>query len=127
MAWIPTNGTMTPKTLYYYVIWADNGSMLPEANTRKPEGKYPVIKVLQGCILKLLVHSVNSVLIPYRTGNMQSAILLSFVASPSLPPCGLQSTHPLMSYYISPYVVYNVYAGTIKHLGIRYQVRQTPV
>ncbi len=83
--------------------------MLPEANTRRQEGKYPTIKVLQGCILKLLLHSVNSVAILYRTGNMQSVILLSFIASSSLPPCGLQSTHPQMPCYISPYVVYNVY------------------
>ncbi len=40
---------------------------------------------------------------------MQSALLLSFVATSSLPPCGLQSTHPPMRFYISPYVVYNVY------------------
>ncbi len=79
--------------IYYYVIWTDNGSTLPEANTQMQEGKYPMIKVLQGCILKLLLHSVNSVLILYRTGNMQSAILLSFLASSSLPPCELQSTH----------------------------------
>ncbi len=41
---------------------------------------------------------------------MQSAILLSFVASSFLPPCELQSTHPLMHCYISPYVVYNIYS-----------------
>ncbi len=45
---------------------------------------------------------------------MQSAILLSFVASSSLPPCRLQSTHPLMPCYISPYIVYNIY-GTTEH------------
>ncbi len=45
--------------IYYYVIWTDNGSML------------------------LLLHSVDSVPILYRTGNMQSAILLSFVTSSS--------------------------------------------
>ncbi len=73
--------------LYYYVTWTDNGSMLPDANTRRQEGKYPTMKVLQGCILKLL-HSVNSVPILYRPGNMQSAILLSFVASSSLPHVG---------------------------------------
>ncbi len=68
-----------------------------------------MINVLQCCILKLLLHSVNSVPILYRTGNRQSAILLSFVASSSLLPCGLQSMHPRMPCYISPYVVYNVY------------------
>ncbi len=72
-----------------------------------------MIKVLQGCILKLSFHSVNSVLILYRTGTMQSAILLSFVASSSLPPCGLQSTHPPMPSYISPYIVYNVYVSIV--------------
>ncbi len=41
---------------------------------------------------------------------MQFAILLSFVASSSLPPCGLQSTLSLMPCYISLYVVNNVYA-----------------
>ncbi len=100
--------------IYYYVIWTDNGSMLPEANTPRQEGKYPMIKVLQCCIFKLLLHSVNSVPILYRTGNMQSAILLSFVASSSLPPCGLQSTHPRMPCYISPYAVYNVYGKYAK-------------
>ncbi len=83
--------------------------MLPEANTQRQEGKYPMVKVLQGCILKLLLHSVNSVPILYRTGNMRSAIHLSFVAASSVPPCGLQSTRPQMPCYISPYVVYNVY------------------
>ncbi len=73
------------------------------------EEKYLIVKVLQGCILKLLLHSVNSVFILYRASKMQSAILLSFVASFSLLPCGLQSTHPSMPRYISPYVVYNVY------------------
>ncbi len=92
-----------------FVIWTDNGSILPEANIRRQEGKYPMIKVLHGCILTLSLHSVNLVFILYRTGNMQSAILLSFAASSSLPPCGLQSTHPPMPCYISPYVVYNIY------------------
>ncbi len=68
-----------------------------------------MIKVSQGCILKLLLHSVNSELILYRTGNMQSAILSSFVASSSLRPCGLQFTHLPMSCYIGPYIVYKVY------------------
>ncbi len=94
--------------IYYYVIWTDNESTLSEGNTRRQEGKFPVIKVLQGCISQLL-HSVNSVLILYRTANMQSAIPLSFITSSSLLPCGLQSTHPPMSCYISPYVVYNIY------------------
>ncbi len=114
--------------IYYYVIWTDNRGIAPEANTRRQEGKYPMIKVLWGCILKLSLYLVNSVLILYRignmqsakllsfvvllilyrTGNMQSAILLSFVVSSSLPPCGLPSTHPPMPCYTSPYVVYNV-------------------
>ncbi len=94
--------------IYYYIIWIDNRSKLLEADTRWQEGKYPMIKVLQGCILKLSLHSHNTVLILYRTGNMQSAILLSFIASSSLPPCGLQLTHPLIPSYISPYVVHNV-------------------
>ncbi len=88
--------------IYYYIIWTDNGSMLPEADTLRQEGKYPMIKVLRGCILKL-------VLILYRTGNMQSAVLLSFIVSSSLLPRGLQSTHPPMPCYNSPYVVYNIY------------------
>ncbi len=91
-----------------YIIWTDNGRTFPEANTQRQEGKYPMIKALQGCILKLLLYLVNSVLILYRT--MQSAILLSFVASSSLPPCRLQSTHPPMSSYISPYAVYKVWS-----------------
>ncbi len=33
--------------IYYYVIRTDNGNMLPEANTRRLEEKYPIIKVLQ--------------------------------------------------------------------------------
>ncbi len=40
---------------------------------------------------------------------MQSVILLSFVASSTLPSCGLQSAHLPMPCYIRPYVVYNVY------------------
>ncbi len=48
-------------------------------------------------------------LILYRTGNIQSAILLSFVASTSQPPYGLQSTRPPMPCYIGLYVKYNVY------------------
>ncbi len=87
---------MAIDVIYYYVIQTDNGSMLPEANTARQEGKYPMIKVLHGCILKLLLHSINSVFILYRTGNMQSAIFLSFAASSSLSPCGLQSTHSPM-------------------------------
>ncbi len=63
-----------------------------------------MIKVLRGCILKLSLHSVNSVPILYRTGNMQSAILLSFVVSSSIPPCRLQSTLPQMPCYIIPYI-----------------------
>ncbi len=47
-------------------------------------------------------------LILYRTCDMQSAVLLSFVTSSSLPPCGLQSTHSPMTCYISLYVVYNL-------------------
>ncbi len=94
--------------IYYYVIWTDNASMLLEANTRRQEGKYPTIKVMQSYIFKLLSHSVNSVPILYRTGNMQSAILLSFVTSSFLPSCGLQSAHLCMPCCISPYVVYNV-------------------
>ncbi len=95
--------------IYYYIIWTDNRGTVPEANTRRPERIYPMIKVLWGCVLKLSLYLVNSALILYRTGNMQPAILLSFVIFSSLPPCGLQSTHPPMLYYVSPYVVYNVY------------------
>ncbi len=51
----------------------------------RQEGKHPMIKVLQGCILKLSLHSVNLVLIFYRPSKTPSAILLSFVASSSLP------------------------------------------
>ncbi len=65
-----------------------------------------MIKVLQGWILKFSLHSVNSVLILFRTGNIPSAILLSFVASSSQLLCELQSTHWPMPCYISPYVVY---------------------
>ncbi len=96
------------RRIYYYVMWTDNGSILLEADRRRQERKYPMIKVLRGCILKLSLYLVHSVLILYRKGNMQSAILLSFVASSSLRPCRLQSTHPQMSCHISPYI-YNVY------------------
>ncbi len=79
--------------------------------TPEARGEISSDKVLQGCILKLLLHSVNSGLILYRIGNMQSAILLSFVASSSLPPGRLLCTHPPMSCCISPYVIYNVYGS----------------
>ncbi len=79
------SSTTIIDVIYYYVVWTDNGSMLPEANTRRQEGKYPTIKVRQSCFFKLLLHLVNSVPILYRTGNIQSAILLSVVASFSLP------------------------------------------
>ncbi len=46
---------------------------------------------------EIIVIFSHTVLILYRTGNVQSAILSSFVVSSSLPPCGLQSTHPLIS------------------------------
>ncbi len=94
--------------VYYYIIWTDNRGTVLEANTRRQEGTNDTIKVLRSCLLKLSLYLVNSVFILYRTGNMQSAILLSFIASSSLPPCGHQSTHPSMPCYISPYVVYNV-------------------
>ncbi len=71
--------------------------MLPGANTQRQEGKYPTIKVLQGCILKLSLNSVNSVPILYRTGNMQSAILLSFVASSVIITFSQFIAHPLQN------------------------------
>ncbi len=83
VTWIPRYLVTTIDFKYYDVIWIDNGSTLPEADTWRPEGKYLMIKVLQSCILKLSLHSVNSVLVLYRTGNMQSAIL--YHSSP-LPP-----------------------------------------
>ncbi len=46
----------TTDVIYYYVIWTDNKSMLPEANTWRQGGKYLMIEVLQGCILKLSLH-----------------------------------------------------------------------
>ncbi len=42
------------EVIHNYVIWTDNGSMLPEANIWRQEGKYPMIKVLQAYIRKLL-------------------------------------------------------------------------
>ncbi len=45
-------GSSIDDILYYYVIWTENGSTLPEANTQRQEGKHPMIKVLQGCILQ---------------------------------------------------------------------------
>ncbi len=65
------------------------------------------------------MHSVNSVFVLYRTGNMQSAILSSFVASSSFTPCELQSTHLWMPCYISPYVVYKVHACDWKFAAIK--------
>ncbi len=90
----------TIDVIYCYVIWTDNGSTLPEASTWRQEGKYPMIKVLHGCVLKLSLHSVNSVLILYRTGNIQSVILVSFIAMRA-------TIYPLTDalFYISPYVV----------------------
>ncbi len=106
-AW-PTS-PIRSNVIYCYVKWTNNRGTVPEANTRRQEGKYLTIKILRGCLLKLSLYLVNSVLILYRTGNMQFAILLSLVASSSLLPCELQSTHPPMSCYISPYIAYNVY------------------
>ncbi len=40
----------TIDVIYYYIIWTDSRSMLPEANIQRQEGKYLLIKVLQGCI-----------------------------------------------------------------------------
>ncbi len=48
--------------IYYYVMWTDNGSMSPEANTQMQDGKYRKIKILQGCVFKLSLQSVNSVI-----------------------------------------------------------------
>ncbi len=71
-------------------------SILPEADTQRQVGKYPVIKVLRKCIITLSLHLVNLVLTLYR-------ILLSFIASSTLPPyCFNQLT-------ISPVIGYNVY------------------
>ncbi len=101
--------TVAIDIIHYHVIWTDNRGTVPEANNWRQEGKYPMIKVLRGCIFKLSLYLVNSVLTLHRTGNMQSVILSSFVASSSLPLSGFQSIHPPMPCHISPYVVYNVY------------------
>ncbi len=97
-----------------WVIHTYNDNILRKTNVfciaqRQNERHMMNSVIFTCCILKLLLHSVNSVPILYRTGNMLSAILLLCVASSSLLPCGLQSTHPLMHCYFSPYVVYNVY------------------
>ncbi len=76
--------------------------MLPEANTRRQEGKYPMIKVLRGGIRKL-------VLILYKIGNMQSAILLSFVTFPPYRYVGINLAPVDALLYQSIYVVYNVW------------------
>ncbi len=62
---------MSKDVIYSFVIWTDNGSTLSKVDTQRQEEKYPMIKVLRGCILELSLYSVNSVLIIYRTGNMQ--------------------------------------------------------
>ncbi len=72
------------EVIYYYIIWTDNGSRLLEAYARRQEEKYPMIKILQDCILKLSLYSVNSVLLLYRTGNMQSQYFYHLLP---LPPC----------------------------------------
>ncbi len=105
--------------IYYYVIWTDKGVCYLKRTLIGKRGNIQV-KVLQCCICELL-HSVNSVPILYRTGNMQSAILLSFVTTSSLPPCGLQSNHPLMPCYISPYVVYIVYDDQYIRMDVKCQ------
>ncbi len=65
-----------------------------------------MIKVLRGCTLSYTFSQFSAH--PLQDG--QYAICHTFiVASSSLLPCGLQSTHPRMPCYISPYVVYNVY------------------
>ncbi len=45
--------------IYYSIIWTDNGSTLPKANTWKQEVKYPMIKVLLGCNSKLLLNRIH--------------------------------------------------------------------
>ncbi len=95
--------------IYYYVIWTDNGSMLPETNVRRQEGEISNDKSIAGLHPQVIITFSQFRAILYRTGNTQFAILLSFVASSSLSPCGLQSTHPPVPSYISPYVVYNIY------------------
>ncbi len=82
---VSSNDQMDPFPMechiYYYVIWTNNESRLLEADTRRQDGKYPMIKVLQGCILKLSLYLVNTVLFLYKTGNMQY-----FYHSSPLPP-----------------------------------------
>ncbi len=92
--------------------------MLPAADSWMLEGKYPMIKVLRGCILKLMliicrignmqfailllfVVCSSLMLIICRIGNMQFAILLSFVVCSTLPPRALQFTHPPIPSYQS--------------------------
>ncbi len=55
--------------IYYYVIWTDNGSKLLEADTRRQEGKYPMIKVSS--------YSVNTSVLSF-TGQ-QYAICNTFI------------------------------------------------
>ncbi len=74
----------TIDVIYYYIIWTDGGSMLPEANTLRQEGKYPTMKVLQGCILSY--YYIQSIQCPSITGQAICNLpyFYSIVASSSL-------------------------------------------
>ncbi len=40
-----SNSVVFIGVIYYYAIWTDNGSTLPEANTRRQDGEYPMMSM----------------------------------------------------------------------------------
>ncbi len=74
-----TFGTTLVVVIYYYVIWTDNQRRSPEAYTRRQEGNYPMIKVLQDCILKLSFSRVY-IWMRTRTTHVEECRLSSITA-----------------------------------------------
>ncbi len=65
--------------IYYYVIWTDNGSTLPEANARRQEGKYPMIKYHRVASLVIIIFSQFSA---HPLQDRQYAICHTFIIHP---------------------------------------------
>ncbi len=88
--------------IYYYVIQTDNGSVLHEANTRRQEGKCPMIKVFCS-VASLSYRYIQSIQCSSFTGQTICNPPYFYHSSP-LPPyyhVGFNLSHPLVPCYIS--------------------------